>query len=194
MNALAPVDLNDAELPSAFKLRIEDYELLDRAGAFHGLRVELLGGKIIVVNAQFQAHGLVKSRIGRRLQAALDSMRSDLEAVIEGSLALSANDLPDPDILIGRLTPIRDYIRVDQVALVVEVADTSVRYDLGEKRDAYATGGVAEYWVVDINPRLIHQFWSVQNGRYVESQTVPLAGELRSLTMPDLAIDGVGIL
>ena len=175
-------------------LRIEHYEILDQAGTFDGARVELIGGRLIVVNAQLQAHILVKNRLARRLQSALESLESTLEAVVEGSLALSANDLPDPDILLGRVTPTRDYMGVDQVALVIEVADTSIKRDLGSKRELYATGGVPEYWVVDINVRQVHQFWALADGRYTESRTVPLDGELRCATMPELSTDGTGIL
>ncbi|WP_375392328.1 Uma2 family endonuclease [uncultured Sphingomonas sp.] len=194
MNVMAPSEPIANDEPRPFKLRIEDYELLDRAGAFQGLRVELIGGRVVVVNARFQAHGLVKNRLGRRLQSALEAMGSDLETVIEGSLALSANDLPDPDILVGAVTPVRDYIRVDQVALVIEVADTSIRHDLGEKRDLYAIGKVPEYWVVDVNTAVVHRFWEPQEGVYRAEPPIPLAGELRSLTMPELTIDGAGML
>jgi Uma2 family endonuclease len=36
------------------------------------------------------------------------------------------------------------------VALLVEVADSSLAYDLGEKKAAYARAGIPEYWVVDL--------------------------------------------
>lgn len=179
---------------SPFLLRVEDYELLDRAGAFYGQRVELIAGRLVVVNAQFKAHALFKNRLGRRLQDALQALGSSAEAIIEGTLALSAHDLPDPDILVGTITPGRDYIRVEQVTLVIEVADTSLRHDLGEKRDLYAAGGVLEYWVVDLNGGQVHQFWSIKGGLYAQSRAVPLAGPLVSITQPDLAVDGAGIL
>lgn len=180
--------------PQPFKLRIEDYELLDRAGAFYGLRVELIAGRIVVVNAQFQRHALVKSRLGYRLQEVLKGTNSAYEAIVEGSLALSAYDLPDPDILVAIATGDRDYFRIEHVALVVEVSDSSLRYDLRDKRDLYAINGVAEYWVVDVTTRQVHQFWSVGKGVYAENRAVPLDGTLQSMTMPDLVIDGGGIL
>jgi Uma2 family endonuclease len=191
MTSLKSVEIED---PQAFKLRIEDYELLDRAGAFYGKKVELIGGRIVVVNAQLQAHFVVKNRLGRRLQNALEASGSAYEAMVEGSVALSPSDLPDPDILVAVVTPVRDYARVDQVAMIVEVADTTLRHDLGEKRDLYAVSGIPEYWVVDVTSRQIHQFWSAAIGRYSESRIVPLDGPIASATIPDLAIDGSGIL
>ena len=194
MNVIANMKPSAGGDPLPFKLRIEDYELLGRAGVFHGHRVELIGGIIVVVNAQLQAHILVKNRLGRRLQNALEALHSPMEAIVEGSLALSASDLPDPDIVVGSFTPVRDYMRVEQVVLVVEVADTSIRHDLGEKRELYAAGGVPEYWVVDLTARQVHQFWSLSNSAYQDSRVVALEGELRSATIPELVIDGSGIL
>jgi Uma2 family endonuclease len=40
--------------------------------------------------------------------------------------------------------------------LVIEVADTSLREDLSEKAERYATAGVADYWVLDIVNRQLH--------------------------------------
>lgn len=191
---IAPLGSSTLEDPQTFKLRIEDYELLERAGAFYGQRVELIGGRIVVVNAQYAPHAIMKNRLGRRLQNALEAANSPFEAIIEGSLALSPHDLPDPDILVGKVISARDYFRVQNVALVVEVADSSLRHDLGEKRDLYAANSAAEYWVVDINGRQVHQFWAADGGRYSESKVVPLDGPIASATISDLAIDGAGIL
>jgi Uma2 family endonuclease len=194
MNVMARSDAAPSADPQPFMLRIEDYQLLERSGAFHGQRVELIEGRIIRLNAQFAAHAIVKNRLGRRLQQVLEAIGSSHEAIIEGSLALSPHDLPDPDILVGAMSATRDYFHVEQIALVVEVADTSIRYDLGQKRDLYAAHGVAEYWVVDLAARDVHQFSAVSGGIYAQTRAVPLGGEVRSATMADLAIDGRGIL
>ena len=47
------------------------------------------------------------------------------------------------------------WLQPEDVVLVVEVAQTSIRYDTGRKARDYATWGVAEYWVVDIDRRRI---------------------------------------
>jgi Uma2 family endonuclease len=41
---------------------------------------------------------------------------------------------------------------VQDVLLLIEVADSSLAFDQGTKRDLYARFGVGEYWVVDIAP------------------------------------------
>ena len=38
-------------------------------------------------------------------------------------------------------------------SLVVEIADTTLTLDMTEKAELYATAGIADYWIVDLNAR-----------------------------------------
>jgi Uma2 family endonuclease len=44
------------------------------------------------------------------------------------------------------------------ISLVIEISDTSLVFDLGEKLALYKAAGIAEYWVVDLNARVVHCF------------------------------------
>jgi Uma2 family endonuclease len=60
--------------------------------------------------------------------------------------------------------------------LAIEVADTSLSDDLGEKRILYEDLGVAEYWVVDVKKARITAFKIIANGgsqRIRESEVLP---------------------
>ena len=56
--------------------------------------------------------------------------------------------------------------------LVIEVAETTLRTDLGLKRVLYALGGVAEYWVVDLKARstVVHRV--PRRGKYTSVRRV----------------------
>ena len=41
---------------------------------------------------------------------------------------------------------------------LIEVADSSLAYDLGAKASLYAAAGIADYWVVDVVNRRLHVF------------------------------------
>ena len=185
--------LSDSLQP--FPLRIEDYELLDRAGVFEGRRVELIEGVIVTVNAEYSPHTFVKNELMFRLRLALRSLQSSYDAFVEPTLALPPHSLPEPDVVVANLSPIeKDYVRLRHVAIVIEVGASSLKGDLGVKRRMYAAQGVPEYWVVDVKRRKVSQFWTPRDGTFGDERVVSLAGELRSLTMPELAIDGNGIL
>ena len=47
-------------------------------------------------------------------------------------------------------------VRLETVVLIAEVADTTLATDLGEKATLYARHGVPEYWVIDVEGRMLH--------------------------------------
>lgn len=51
-----------------------------------------------------------------------------------------------------------DVAQTSDVLLVLEVADTTIDYDLGTKVPLYESVGVPEVWVVDREARQVHVF------------------------------------
>jgi Uma2 family endonuclease len=194
MNVMATLKPAAHGDPLPFKLRIEDYELLDRAGAFHGQRVELIEGVLIAMSPQRRPHSYLKNELTFRFRLALAAKGSDLSAQSEPTVQISATSAPEPDIALTTAPKGEGYVPIASVAMVVEIADTSMRFDMAEKRDIYAEASVPEYWVIDVGRTEVHRFHGPADGAYRQEPPVPLAGELRSLTIPDLAIDGTGIL
>lgn len=178
-----------------FKLTVEQYRMLHEAGAFdeHHGRVELIEGMIACMSPQTILHGRIATRLTFRLQTRLLDMASPLEALMGPTVLMPPHNAPDPDITVARPAGSR-YFSADAVALLVEVARTSLRKDMKVKRDVYARAGVPEYWVVDVEKALVHRFHRMNDDGYRQEPPVPLAGPLASLTIPDLVIDGAGIL
>lgn len=56
--------------------------------------------------------------------------------------------------------------KAKDVDLLIEVADSSLRFDLGEKARLYASTGVIDYWVVDIRYRIIHVHRDPVDGQF----------------------------
>jgi Uma2 family endonuclease len=66
-------------------------------------------------------------------------------------LGLHTDPIPDLAVVPGR--PRDQIVHPTTAALVVEVADSSLRFDTTEKLGLYAAAGIPEYWVIDINGR-----------------------------------------
>ena len=176
------------------KLRISDFELLDRSGAFDGLyKVELIEGTIIAMNAEYRLHGVVKNRLVRLLQRALERIGSELEAFNEIAIQLGDDSLPQPDAIIARAALDRRYFQVCDIALALEVVDRSSRFELTRKVSLYASAGVPELWIADLKTGELNQFWSPQSGAYGEKRRVPLSFELQSVTIAGLVVNGEGL-
>ncbi len=177
------------------KLTVDDFLLLDRAGAFKGYRkTELINGTIVFVNAQFGKHIRVKTWLLRRLQDACEALERGLEAWPEGSVDMSPDSMPEPDIFITNVRPPDGPVPLASVILICEVADSTVRDDLGEMAALYARHGVPEYWVADLPARFIHQMWGPHADGYAERRQVALGERIEAATITGLGVDTAGLL
>ena len=177
-------------VPLPVKLRVEDYLMLDAAGAFEAYgKTELLDGEIVYMNSQHRPHARVKSRLYFLVAAALRDLGGSLEALVEGSVSMPPYNVPEPDIAVTGEPEGEGLIPLASLALVIEVADTTLRNDLGRKRKIYAREGIAEYWVVNVRARVIHQMWSPVGDRFTQSRDVPFDTGIVSTMIPDLTVD-----
>jgi Uma2 family endonuclease len=109
---------------------------------------------------------------------------------VQGSFAADDFSEPEPDVCIF---PLGDYhaAHPSEAHLIIEVADSSLRYDRGEKAQLYAACGVPEYWVVNLVERVVEVHREPSASGYRHVTTVPKGARLRLLAFPDveLAID-----
>ena len=98
------------------------------------------------------------------------------------------HNVPEPDIAVTGEPEGDGLIPLSSLALIVEVADTTLRNDLGRKAKIYAREGVPEYWVVDIRNALIHQMWAPTSGRYTETREVVFGERIDSMTIDAVSI------
>jgi Uma2 family endonuclease len=71
-------------------------------------------------------------------------------------LGLFTDPIPDLAVVNG---PMRSHtVQPTTASLVVEVSDSTLAYDLGDKSNLYAAGGIEDYWVLDLNNRELHVF------------------------------------
>lgn len=190
MNAPARI----VSAPERLRLRVEDFELLADSGAFadHG-KTELIDGDIYYMNAQWSRHSRVKMRLSFALMSRLAEIGSDLEVLGEVSMRAADDSMPEPDIVLTRYRGDRA-IPAETVALVIEIADTTLDTDLGRKVRLYAAVGVPEYWVVDVNGSLVVQHDQPVGEGYARRAQVALGQVLASTTIEGLAVGTAGLM
>ena len=179
--------------PGKYRLRLDDYERLSDAGVFSGHRTELIEGDVIVMSPQYRPHGMVKMRLYDALRDRLREAGSPLRPVIEFSVALSDDSMPDPDIMLTTEPDGPKAVPLASVALVIEVADSTLADDLGSKQRLYARAGVPEYWVADVNGRVIHQMWAPAGEAYAERREVAFGERMVAATVDGLAVETAGL-
>lgn len=178
---------SDATFP--IKLTAEQYELLDRAGSFINYeKTELLDGLVYAVSPQYRPHGFIKDELAYRLRRALEALGSTLRVATEQSVRLPPNSEPQPDIILTTEPRGEGPIPGATVALLVEVSDSTSKFDRTQKAGLYADAAVPEYWVADVNKEVIYRFCSPQRGAYGKRDKIRFGETINSATVDGLSI------
>lgn len=126
----------------------EEYGRLVAAGAFDRARVELVEGVIYDMTPQSSRHGAAVRKVRRALEGVCPPAH---EVITQLPLDLSLESEPEPDAAIVPSDPDDWALGHPTTALlVVEVADSSLRYDRDTKMSMYARAGVPEAWLLNL--------------------------------------------
>jgi len=151
-------------------------------------RVELIEGWIVEKMAKHQPHNTTQMRMNRWLNRTVpDSWSIGVEVPI-----VLDRSVPEPDLCI--LRGAIELYDVDspvptQIALVIEVSDSTVRSDRTKKRALYAAAGIVQMWLVDVSARQI-EVGTVPNRETSAYDSIVVYGADDTVT---LVLDGVTI-
>lgn len=125
-----------------------------------GNRYELIDGELLVSPAARPLHQVAIKLLELRLDPYLMQHGLGLAMGLAADLEPQPGQLTQPDLFL--LPPGPRFLRWEEApvpSLVVEVLSPSTaRYDRGLKRRFYQRAGVAEYWVVDVDARVVERW------------------------------------
>ena len=147
MRPAAELTTSAAEGLPRRRFTIAEVEAMVAAGVMEeDERVELIGGELVPMSPKGNHHEVMKAALLRRWYRAVPD---DLDLVPETTFRLSEDTYLEPDVVIfPRASGLRGLTGAN-VLLVVEIADSSLRYDTGRKAALYASFGIRELWVID---------------------------------------------
>jgi Uma2 family endonuclease len=148
-------------------------------------RIELIGGEVVPMSPKGNHHEVLKTALNRYWAACCPE---DLNFTTETTFRLTPDTYLEPDFVfypqasgIGGLT-------AATARLVVELADSSLGYDLGRKAALYAGFGIAELWVIDAVKLTTHIHREPASGGYRSVMDFTSAERLVPLAAPELAV------
>lgn len=156
--------------PTKYKFTVDGLTLMEEAGLFPpDYRIELLNGEIIEMSPIKSPHAYCVSMLNRFFTRQLPE---SYFVSVQNPVQLSENSLPQPDLVVARQREGRyakRHIQADDVLLLVEVADSSYRYDQDTKLKAYATAKIPEYWIVNIPNQQIEVYTQPEGDYYKQT-------------------------
>lgn len=138
-------------LATAKRFTIDEYHRLVELGFLtENDRVELINGEIIQMAAKGTRHTTCCSNLLEEL-VLLVAGKAKLRC--QDPIILPSNNEPEPDFAIVRNNP-DNYLysqpNQSDVLLVIEIADSSLKYDQEVKLPLYAEAGIPNYWILNL--------------------------------------------
>ncbi|MBK1620075.1 hypothetical protein CKO42_16830 [Lamprobacter modestohalophilus] len=177
------------------RLSVDDYERMGQADILgEDDRVELIDGEIIDMPPIGSPHGGAVKRIANRLARAFSE--TDAILAVQDPFRLSDFSEPEPDIAL--LRPRDDFYakshpRPADVLLLIEVAETSLRYDRDKKLPLYARASIPECWLVDLAGQALWIYRDPRSQGYAQVSQAADLSALRPLCLPQAVIDLTGL-
>jgi len=175
------------ELPR-HRFTIAEYERLSNAGVLpKDLRTELIDGAIVEVSPMLPPHAATVGRI-----ATVFVQRFAERATVRSQLPLRIppRSEPQPDVLLAGYRfdfYASDHPEPNDVLLVVEVWDSSVRVDRLVKAPLYAAARIPELWIVNVAQRMVEVYREPRSSSYQQAFTVT-EGSAAALAFPDVKL------
>jgi Uma2 family endonuclease len=155
------------------RITVDEYYRMAEEGILRpDARVELIEGEIIDMAPIGIRHGGSVLQLNRLLTSAV----GDLAFVsAQSAVRLSSISEPQPDFAL--LRPRRDFYKTRHPTaadtfLVIEVSDTTLRYDLRVKVPLYARHEIPEVWLVDVEGKQLRVFRSPNSGEYTDATSI----------------------
>jgi Uma2 family endonuclease len=172
------------------RLTVQDYTRMEEVGILGPEeRVELIDGAIIAMPPIGSVHASSVLKLDHLLQSAV---RGQALVLVQSSIVLDDYNAPQPDLALLKMRA--DFYRSglpgpSDVLLVVEVAQSSLRYDRGVKLPLYAQYRIPEYWLIDeVSQRLIRHRAPLERS-YARTDEPDLAKPVDIELLPSVRLD-----
>lgn len=167
---------------------VEEYHRLIEAGILTiDDKVELLDGHIVEMSPQYPPHAATTQRCDRYFQNLLQE-RAYIR--IQLPITLSTSE-PEPDIAIVKINPSfygECHPVAEDIFLLIEIADSTIRKDRKIKASIYARDNILEYWILDISKRQVYIFRNPSTNGYESETIIDATASLSPVAFPDIEV------
>lgn len=168
---------------------VKQYHRMIETGIIQeGDRVELIRGEIVEKAAITTKHAAGVRRLNRLFY---DKFGDRVLVTPQNPVEINQYSEPEPDI--GLVKPRKDFYSSahptpSDVFLLVEVADSTIRYDRTVKIPLYAENNIVEAWIVDVNAELIEVYRQPSATGYRSLSTYMRGQSIELLAFPGVSI------
>ena len=169
-----------------YRFTVEEFARMGEAGIFtEDDRVELIDGDILEMTPIGPLHAWIAGRLNELI---VTRLAGKMHVRIQNPVRLGSHTEPQPDLVVARRSAAyaERHPEPDDILLVIEVADSSLRYDRLEKIPRYGRAGVPETWLADIEAGAVTVYTEPGPNGYARQQVRRRGDGLAATSVPEL--------
>jgi Uma2 family endonuclease len=185
-----PLSFAPEPAPNRLRWTRSQCRAIVEAGILTG-RYELIDGEVINKMGQNPPHATAMGYLQDWAAEVFGGACVRIQSSISVGQADPDHNDPEPDVAVTR-APRGAYADrhpgAEDLLLVVEVSDTTIRFDRTTKAALYALAGIQEYWVLDLNGRTVYIHRRPAAGSYGEITAYGAEESVATLARPEAAV------
>lgn len=169
------------------KFNVKEYNQMPQAGILkEEERVELIRGEIVQMSPIGRHHAACVNRLVR-----VFTMELGNNVIVAAQNPVELDDYSEPQPDIALLEPKADFYasghpKPGEIFLIVEVADSTIKYDREVKIPLYAEDNIIEVWLVDINEQCLEVYRQPSASGYQQIQKLQRGQNLSIQQFPSI--------
>ena len=174
--------------PIRLRFSVDEYYKMYDLGLLKDFeRSEIIDGELVPKTGIGGRHAAVVNFLNRFFMFLVPA---SVQIGIQNPLRLNDFDEPEPDIVLSDLTKYngKRHPRPEETLLVVEVSDSTLRFDRNRKLPLYAEAGIPEVWIVNLPNELIEVHHDPNVGIYQATGIFRPGETVTSSVLPDLSL------
>ena len=173
-----------------YSFTVDEFAKMGEAGIFTAEdRVELIDGEIREMTPIGPLHATIVNRLNFTLMKLLES---STVLQVQNPVRLDSHNEPQPDFSIIKARG--DYYKTalpesGDTLLAIEVADSSLAYDLHVKAPRYAKSMIPEVWIVDLEAEVVRVFTQPGQSGYANERVMQRGSTIASASVEGLRVE-----
>lgn len=180
--------------PVRLQFSVDEYYKMIELGMLKDYeKAEIIEGELIKKMTVGDRHAAIVNILNRLFSR---NLSVDILVSVQNPIRISDFNEPEPDIVLADLTKYdgKRHPRPAEVLLLIEVSDSTVKYDRDVKLPLYAEAEIAEAWIVNLPNEIIEVHTKPQFGLYRLTEIYKAGDTIKSAAVPNLQIEAAKIL
>ncbi len=179
--------------PRRLRFTVDEYYKMYELGMLEDFeKSEIIEGELIQRMGIGDRHAFVVDNLTRIF---IKNLSDDVLVRVQNPVRLSDYNEPEPDLALADLRKFdgKRHPRPEEVILLVEVSDTTVKYDRDKKLPLYAEAEIPEVWIINLPNEIIEIHSQPSVGLYQFVKIFKRGENVKSEALPelDLTVDAI---